>query len=102
MGELFRVTIADIVNPRRRTGRRPAIRRSLVGKAQDDPGYIIDIGKVAPHPAMVKELDRSALEDRLGEQEHRHIGPSPRPVDGEKPQTCYRKTIEVAIGMRDQ
>src|ERR1700738_2367139 len=75
---------------------------NLVDEAQYDAGNIIDMGEVATHFAMVKEPDRSALQDRLGKQKNRHIGPSPRPVDGKKPQARYRKTVEMAIGMRHQ
>ena len=102
MHEVFRTIVADIVNPAPARRPRRASRGGLVDQSQYDARHVVDIGKVAPHPAMVKEPDRGALNDRLGEQEDRHIGPSPRPVDGKEPQARYRKAVEMAVGMRDQ
>ena len=33
-----------------------------------------DMGEIPAHPAMVKELDRPALDNGLREQENRHVG----------------------------
>ena len=60
------------------------------------------MGKVSPHPAMVKEPDRRALHNRLGEDEYRHIGTAPRPVNGKETQTRHRKAVEMAIRMSNQ
>ena len=49
------------------------------------------MGEIAAHLAMVKKLDRPAFDDRFGEQENRHVGPSPWPVDRKKPQTGDRQ-----------
>jgi hypothetical protein len=49
------------------------------------------MGEIPAHPAMVKELDRPALDDGLGEQENRHVGPAPGPVDREEPQAGDRQ-----------
>ena len=81
---------------------RVSIARGLVDQLQYDTRHIVNMGKVAPHPAMVKEPDRRPFHDRFGKQENRHIGPSPRPIDGKEPQAGHRKPVEMAVGMRDQ
>ena len=61
MGKLFRVVIADIVNSRRRTAPAPVIGGNLLDQSQYYTGDVVDMGEVAAHVAMVKELDRLAL-----------------------------------------
>ena len=102
MRQLFRMIIADIVKFCRRTGGQADVGRRLVDQPQHNTDHIVDLGKVAPHPAMIKQLDRGTLQDRPGKQENRHVGPSPRPVDGKEPQARHWKSIEMAVGMRDQ
>ena len=65
-------------------------------------GNVVDIGEVAHHLAVIEDVDRPALEDRLGEQEQRHIRPAPGPVDGKKAQAGGRQPVQMAVGMRHQ
>src|SRR6185295_5922636 len=76
--------------------------RNVVDQAQYDRHRIVDIGEVAAHLAVVKELDRYTLEDGPGEQEISHVWPAPWPVDREKPQAGHRKAIDVAVRIRHQ
>src|SRR6266436_1837201 len=98
--KLFRVVVADIVEPRR--GTPGALSGNPIHKARYYTGNVIDIGEVAAHLAMVKKPDRLAFNDCLGKQKHRHVGPSPWPVDSEEPQPGDRKPVEVTVGMSHQ
>ena len=42
------------------------------------------------------------VENRLREEPHGHVGPSPRPVDGEKAQPRCRNRVQMAVGMGHQ
>jgi hypothetical protein len=64
--------------------------------------YVVDVGEVAHHAALVEELDRFAAQDGPGEQEEGHVGPSPGAVDREKAQSGHRKLEEVGIAVRHQ
>ena len=72
MHQLFRVVIADIVDPGAGTP-DPACRHRPSGNTIDQPRYypadVVDVGEIAAHLAMVEQLDRRAFEDRLGKQE---------------------------------
>jgi hypothetical protein len=74
----------------------------MIDEAHQSFRHIVDIGEVALHPALVEELDRTALDDRAGEDEHRHIGPIPRTVDRKEPQAGTGNAVEMAIGMGHQ
>src|SRR6266481_5688404 len=100
--KLFRVVIADIVEPRRRSPRALVSCGNAIHEARYYTGDVIDIGEVAAHLAMVKQPDWLAFNDRLGKQKNRHVGPSPWPVDREEPQAGDRKAVEVTVGMRHQ
>ena len=76
--------------------------RFPVDQAADRLGDIVDIGEVAPHLAVVENLDRLAGEDRLGENEHRHVRTSPGTIHRKEAQACRGKPIEMAVGMRHQ
>src|SRR5712672_3545648 len=94
--------ITDIIELRRRIPPAPLSCGNAIDKARYYTGNVINIGKVAAHLAMVKELDRPAFNDRSGKQKYCHIGPSPWPVDSEEPQAGDRKPVEVAVGMSHQ
>src|ERR1700688_244738 len=102
MHKLFGVVIADVVDARRRVPSIPAIRGNAIHKLQYYTSHVIDMSEVTAHPAMVKQPDRGAFDNRFGKQKNRHIGPSPWPIDGKKSQARDRKTIEVAVGMSHQ
>src|SRR5258705_3267317 len=97
--KLFRMMIPDIVELRRRT---TIISRNAIDKTRYYTASVIDIGKVAAHLAIIKKLNRPAFNDRLGKQKNCHIGPTPWPVDGKKPQPGDRKPVKVAVGMSHQ
>src|SRR3981081_329792 len=66
MHEFFRTVVADIIDPRRRaTG---IVDGDAIDQSQYYTGYVIDMGEVAAHLAMVKELDRRTRDNRPGEQ----------------------------------
>src|SRR5678815_6095280 len=60
---------------------------------------VIDIGKVAAHLSVVIHLDRLSFQNRLGENEEGHVGPSPGPIDRKKPQPRAGNPIEMRITM---
>ncbi len=45
---------------------------------------VVDIGEVAQHVAVVEDLDGAVVQDGVDEEEGRHVGASPRAVDGEE------------------
>jgi hypothetical protein len=73
-----------------------------VQSADDAFDDIVDVGEVALHVAVVEDVDRPAFEDRLGEQEQRHVGPAPRAVDGEEEQARARDAEQVTVGVREE
>src|SRR2546429_117748 len=94
----FRARPATAAFRRRRTAGFLGIgRRDVIDQARYNTRNIVNIGEVAPHLAVVEELDRRVFNDGFGKQEISHVGPAPRPVNGEKSQTCDRQTIEMAI-----
>src|SRR5271166_6030779 len=94
--------VADIVNPGRRTPRGCNVSGSTTDEARYYTSDVIDMGEVAAHPAMVKKPNRLAFNDRPCERENRHIGTSPRPVDGEESQSGNRQPVEMAVGVSHQ
>ena len=63
---------------------------------------VVDIGEVPFVMAVVEDLDRSAFEDVLGEQEQRHVRPPPGAIDGEEAEAGGRQAKEAAVGVRHQ
>ena len=60
--------------------------RQLVDYPHDTFDDVIDVGKIAFHPALIEYRDRLTGEYFPGEAEIRHVGPSPWTVHGEKTQ----------------
>src|SRR4029453_5309653 len=75
---------------------------NLVDQTRYDAGDVVDIVEMAAHVALVEQLDRRALEDRLCKKEDWHVGPAPWTIDGEKAQARHRKAVKVTIGIRHQ
>src|SRR5215469_14307620 len=98
--ELFWMVIAEIVDavgdPVRPLRRRAVMRRDRTG---DD---VVDIGEVARHPALVKDLDRLASQNRPCEQISRHIRAAPRTRTSKEPQSGSGKTVQVAVALHNQ
>jgi hypothetical protein len=110
--QLDRLAVPDVVDAERRRASRRArvgirrVRGSGLGHeiqhahhALDD---VIDVGEVAPHPAVIEDADRLAGKDRLGEERHRHVRAPPRPIDREETQACGRQTEQMAVRVRHQ
>ncbi len=96
VGSPARARIGPVTRPRR-------VRRRIPIENPDHALHdIVDIGEVAPHLAVVEHVDRLAREDRLGEEEQRHVGPPPGSIDGEEPQPGARESVKVRVGMRHE
>ena len=63
---------------------------------------VVDIGEVSARLSMSKDVDGLSREDPLCEEEYGHVGPSPRPIDGEEAQSCGGEVEEVAVGVGHQ
>ena len=74
----------------------------MVEAGDDAADDIVDIGKIAPHLAMVEQGQRLAGVEGLGENPHRHVGPAPWPIDGEEAQAGQRQAIEAGITFAQQ
>src|ERR1051325_2802021 len=103
--------VADVIYPKGgRTGLRPGIISIPLGiwpcGAVENPHDafhdIVDIRKVTPHIAEVKHLYRFVPQDGIGEDEQRHVGPSPWSVNGKESKTGARNAIEMGIAMRHE
>ena len=76
--------VADIIQAVRAGAVRRRWRRIEGG--DDAADNVVDIGEVALHVAVIEDADRLVGKNGAGEDIERHIGPPPRPVDGEKAQ----------------
>src|SRR5215210_703053 len=63
---------------------------------------VIDIGEIAAHVSGIKQPDRTAFHDGGSKNEHGHVGPAPRSIDGEKAKPPRRQAKQMAVGMRHQ
>src|SRR5678809_912807 len=97
--------IPDIIDPSRcRAGSRirsvagpGLVRLGWMVEGPDHPfDDVIDIGKVSPHLSVVVDLDRLSFQNRFCENEERHVGPPPGPIDRKKPQTSAGDSIAVS------
>ena len=50
----------------------------------------------------LKIVQRPAFEERLGEDPHRHVGPAPRPIDGEEAQPRHRDAEQMGVALAHQ
>ena len=81
---------------------RRGIRRAhryRVDQQPDPPHQVADIGEVAPHVAVIVDVDRAAFQDRPGELEIGHVGPAPGPVDGEEAEQRDGEAVDMRPGM---
>jgi hypothetical protein len=106
-----RVVVADVEHPvGRAAGRRVGAHRVVagigLGSAVVDADHafddVVDVGEVALHVAVVEDVDRPPFEDRLGEQEQRHVRPAPRAIHREEAQPGGRQAEQMAVGVRHQ
>ena len=105
--KFFRAAVADVVDG---VGRVASARlAAAVGKrrAVEDCGSMpstmssmkVKSRRISP---WLNRLDRAPGEDRVGEQPHRHVGPPPRPVDGEEAQARLRQGEQVGVAFAQQ
>jgi len=83
--ELYGVAATDVVNLVGHVVRAFGGIGHMVQRMDGAFGDVVDVGEVADHVAVVEYLDGFALGDGAGKEHGRHVGPSPRPVYGEKP-----------------
>ncbi len=60
---------------------------------------VVDVGEVAPHVAVVEDLDGEPFADLLGKAVIGHVGASPRAVDGEVAEGGDGEAVEVVVGV---
>ena len=77
-------------------------RRGPVEDSDDALDDIVDVGEVAPVPAVVEHVDGAVLEDVASEPEQRHVRAAPWSVDGEEPQAGGGDRVEMAVAVRHQ
>src|SRR5712671_3436372 len=87
--ELDGGVVPDVIDRAGCDARRRCCRRPRQD-AHDTLDNVVDVGKVALHPAKVEDLDRTTLKHGAREQHRRHVRPPPGSVDGEKTQRCRR------------
>ena len=76
--------------------------RNPVGSPHDSLHDVVDVGEVALHASLVEHLYWLSFQNRLREQEIRHVRPAPRPVHREEPQTRRRQSVQVRIRVGHQ
>ena len=94
------VAVADIDHAERRYRGQAVARwnirctfgthRHSIDQQTDAAHQILDIGKIAPHIAIVINLDRRAFDDPLSELEQRHVGAAIGAINGEKAKHRHR------------
>jgi hypothetical protein len=76
--------------------------RDVVERGDHAFDDVVDVREVAPHLAVIEDVDGPAVEDRLGEGEVRHVRPSPGSVHREEAQPGGREAEEVAVRVRHE
>ena len=103
--------VADIVNPIGNLARdcrqiptQPVQvrRRYRVKHPNHSFNDVVDIGEIATMISKIKYVDRFPSQDLLRKSEQRHIRTAPRAIASEKPKTCGRHLVEMAITMCHQ
>ena len=74
----------------------------LIKHVDDTFNNVVDVGKVTAVFAVVKDLDRLARQYGFGELEQRHVGSTPRAIDGKETQAGGGQAVQVAIGVGHQ
>ena len=105
--QLHLVRVTDVDDPERRdrgqavvVGYLLWILRSLgyrIHQHPDPPNQVTDVGEVAVHVAVVVDIDRPPVEDRVDELVVGEVGSSPGPVDREEPEHRGREVPEVGV-----
>src|SRR4051812_33182871 len=71
----------------------------LIKNSYDAFSDVVDVGKVPLHLAKIEYLDRLVLDDGLGKEKQRHIGPTPGAIHGKKAKAAAWHAIEMRIAM---
>ena len=109
--ELHRVVVADVEQPpggvagggvRLVTVPVGVGLGNLVADADHTFGDVGDVSEIPRVVAVVEHLDGFAFEDVPGEQEQRHVRPTPGAVHGEEAQAGGGQAVQVAVGMGHQ
>jgi len=103
-----RGSIPQIKNPKlRRPFLLPATPSTLLGRIQSPQTplhNIVNVGEIPRHGPTIgglKYRNLLSLENILREEEIRHVGSAPRPVNREEPKTSDGKPIYVVIAVSD-
>ena len=109
--EFDRTVVADVVDPPgghagARIGLCAVPGRIRRGRTIEHTNHafddVVDVGRIAPVPAVVEDRYLLAGEDGLGEFEQGHVGATPGAIDGEEAQAGGGQAIQMAVGVRHQ
>ena len=67
--------------------------------AEDAFDDVVDVGEVALHVAVVEDLDRAALGERVGGGEVKHVRAACGSVDCEEAEAGGRDIVELAVAV---
>ena len=73
-----------------------------VNKAVKGFYHVVNVGKVAAHPAVVEDFDGHPCQDVAGEGKVSHVRPSPGAVDGKEAHPRRGDAVKVGIGVGHQ
>src|SRR5436190_602982 len=76
--------------------------RRAVDTGDDTADNIVDEGEITMHVATVEDRQRLPLEQRLGEDPHRHVRAAPRSIDREEAQAGHRQAEQMGIALAHQ
>ena len=74
----------------------------LIETLDGPEGDVVDESEIANHVAVVENIDGFPLRDGVGKEYRRHVGASPRAIDGEEAQSCRRYAVELAVAVCDE
>ena len=74
----------------------------MIEQAHQAVDDVVDVGEVAAEIPVVEHLDGPPFDNRLHEEDGRHVGPAPRSVDGEEAQPGGGEAVEAAVGVGHQ
>ena len=73
--------------------------RGTLHDAEDALNDVVDVGEVALHVAVVEDLDRAALGERVGGGEVKHVRAACGSVDREEAEAGGRDIVELAVAV---
>jgi len=103
------VGIANIDDPERRGGAQAVAWRNVfdlfgalwdcINEAGDAADEVFDISEVAPHLAIIVDVDRFSIDDVPHKFEVGHVWPAPRPVDREEAEHGDRQVVDMRVAV---